>query len=192
MDLTIIRDRILNRSGSSMQPEEIDDEINFAQSTYIQPLAKLQTEAQYTTIATDETVPLISIATDIYEITSINDISTGFPLNVPLLKSKDSGATYGARKYGDNLFLQSITAGVVLNVAYDCKLKRLGAGVDEVTTPEIEERWHDLYYLGALALIIPEKYYPLFQDRLSAFSRERTRQTKWLGGSAKIKLREVF
>ena len=193
MDLTQIRDRIMKITGHK-DADDVDDEINMVQRQYIQPAAKLQATAQYTTIAQNEAIPLASIATNIHEITQISDITAGanFPTPVPLLKGKDVGGLYGARKYGNTVHLRHIGAGTVLSVAYEQRLQDLGGGEGRVTTPEIEERWHDLYWLGALALIIPEKHYPLFKDRLDAYGKERTRQTKWLGGSARIKLREVF
>lgn len=192
MDLTQIRDRIMKITGHK-DADDVDDGINMVQRQYIQPAAKLQATAQYTTIAQDEAIPLASIATNIHEITQIRDITAGanFPIPVPLLKGKDVGGLYGARKYGDIVYLRHIRAGTVLDVAYEQRLRDLGGGAEQVTTPDIDEGWHDLYWLGALGVMMPEKHYPLFKDRLDAYNKERTRQTKWLGGSARIKLRGV-
>ena len=191
MDLTQLRDRVfkklsLIRNVPRLNADDIDDEINMAQRQYIQLAAKLQAMAEYTTTAQDEAALLSDIAPDIYRITQINDITQNYPAEVPLLKSKDSSLIYGARLYAGILHLQGITAGRRLEVAYEQRLKDLGEGSLEVTIPEIDERWHDLYWLGALALIVPTMYYQLFTDRLNAFRKERARETSWLGGKARI------
>ena len=191
MDLTQLRDRVfkklsLIRNVPRLNADDIDDEINMAQRQYIQPAAKLQAMAEYTTTAQDEAALLSDIAPDIYRITQINDITQNYPAEVPLLKSKDSALIYGARLYAGILHLQGIAAGRRLEVAYERRLKDLGEGSLDVTTPEIDEQWHDLYWMGALALILPEMHYPLFADRLNAFRKERAVETSWLGSKAKI------
>jgi len=194
MDLTQLRNRVLKKLSvvgnvPRLNADDIDDEINMAQRQYIQPVAKLQAMAEYTTTARDEAALLSDIAPDIYRITQISDITQNYPAEVPLLKSKDSDRIYGARLYAGILHLQGIAAGRRLEVAYERRLTDLGEGSLDVTTPEIDERWHDLYWLGALALIAPEMYYQLFTDRLIAFRKERASETSWPGGKARINLR---
>lgn len=184
MDLTQLRDRVFRRlKNPYIDTEDIDDEMNMVQRAYIQPVARLQKSTTYTTTEDNEEVELAALAPDIYHITFITDNGR----EVPLLKSRDIG-NYGARVYGDKLSLQGIGAGQVLAIDYEKQLKSLGLNEGEVTEPEIEEQWHDLYWLGALAMLEPERYYPVFQDRLREFKFDRNKKCRVHGGRIKHRL----
>ena len=56
-------------------------------------------------------------------------------------------------------------------------LASIGEGLNEVIVPEIPDQWHDLYWIRG-SMINPERYYGLFQDRLTEFKRERIREAR--------------
>lgn len=187
MDLTEIRNRAM-RVTDHLNVDDVDAEINMVQRQYIQPLAKIPGEVTYTTLEANEEIDVATdLAEDVYLFNFIRDITLdnrGSP--VPLLKDSDASA-YGARYHNGKLAFLGVGAERKLLIAYYKRLANIGEGPNEVIVPEIPEQWHDLYWLGAAAMINPERYYGLFQDRLTEFKRERTRDTRPYG--ARINLR---
>jgi hypothetical protein len=189
MDLTQIRDIVFRKTkGLTSKPDvfDIDDALSMTHNTYIQPAAKIPETADYVTTAENETVKLASIAEDIYRIDSVQDV-TGSDRgpNIALLNTEDTQG-YGVRREGDTVYFQGIGSGVKVRFRYQKKLKMLGTGEGQVTTPEIDERWHDLYWLGVVAML-DFNAYPFFQDRLSMFESERDRELRPRGRRIKAR-----
>jgi len=187
MDLTEIRNRVM-KVTDHLNVDDVDAEINMVQRQYVQPVAKIPGEATYTTLEDNEELDVAAdIADDVYLFNFIRDITLdnrGSP--VPLLKDSDT-RTYGARYHNGKLALLGIGEGRKLLIAYYKRLASIGEGLNEVIVPEIPEQWHDLYWIGAAAMINPERYYGLFQDRLREFKLERIRDARPYG--ARINLR---
>ncbi len=132
-----------------------------------------QTAAITVTYVAEERLPLSDLAADIYEIDYIRDITRGLPgLDVSLLEPYDNFRYQGVQLYNGVLKFRNIDARSVLRFYYYQRLSRLGSGPGEVDVPEIDARWHDLYWKGAIAQFDETKY-PLFMNRLSAFELER-------------------
>lgn len=170
MELTEIRDAVMERTGI-VNPYTIDDAINAVQTAYIQPI-----ERQFKTAShkvEDSTATLSDVADDIYRI----DRVVKGKEKVPLLNPNDQSDEYGVRQEGDTLHFQSIKKGSNLEFHYEKKLKRLGSGPDEVTVPEIDEGWHMLYWMGAVAMLDSE-FFQVFEERLERYRQERVRLTR--------------
>lgn len=167
---------------------KVDDEINMVQRQYIQPVAKIPGDVLHTTTEADEELDVATdIAADVYRLNFIRDITInerGTP--VPLLMDSKTSA-YGARYHNGMLFLSGVQAERDLFIAYYRRLSPLGEGAGEVIVPEIPEQWHDLYWMGAAAMIVPERFYQFFVDRLREFERERTRETRPLGSRMNVR-----
>lgn len=176
MDLTEIRNRVMRVTGHR-DVDDIDSEINMVQRQYIQPIAKVTKEVVYTTVDANETVDVKgSIADDLYVINFIRDITAreaGTP--VPLL-GDSTDSRFGARYHNGELEFVGIPAVRKLLISYYKLLKDLDER--DAIVPEIPEQWHDLYWMGAAAMLSPERFFSLFQDRLLEFKRERTKQTR--------------
>jgi len=122
----------------------------------------------------EDSMLLTTIASDIYKITAIKEvIGAGIYGDIPF-RSFEDGDRIGVRLYNDRLYFQGIPAGTPLAVHYWKTLSELGSGSGQVATPEIPAQWHDLYWLGALALLRPAEWYSQFAARLDAFTQEMT------------------
>lgn len=190
MDLTQIRD-IVFRKTKRFNPDiyDIDDALKLVHDTHIQPIAKVQGTADRTTTESDESVLLTTIASDVYRnrIDFIRNVSsTDRGPEIPLLNANNT-QDYGVRISAGTVYFQGIESGVKARFYYQKKLKSLGIGTDRVTTPEIEEQWHDLYWLGAVAML-DVNYYPMFQDRLTKFKHEVERDLRPRGGKIKARV----
>jgi hypothetical protein len=187
MELTEIRNRVMNITGH-LDVDYIDAEINMVQRQYIQLVARIPGEVTHTTSEDNEELDVAAdIAGDVYLFNFIRDIT----LNnrgalVPLLKDSDASA-YGARYHNGKLALLGVGEGRKLLIAYYKRLADIGEGAGEVIVPEIPEQWHDLYWLGAAAMINPERYYALFQDRLRDFKLERISESRPHGQRQKVR-----
>lgn len=121
---------------------------------------------------TEDSIRLTSLASDIYQITAIKQILTGGGYGeIPFLPYDDADS-FGIRLYNDRLYFQGVTEGTALAFHYWKALSELGTASGQVTTPEIDARWHDLYWLGALAMLLPEKWLVQFDNRLEAYKRD--------------------
>ena len=202
MDLTILRNHVFNRLRQVphlMQlPEvdDIDDILNHVQETYIQPVAKVEgivdvelpaegkewIEPQHfdgvpRVFAFEGFCYIEDIAKDVYEIAHIRDITKGLPgLDVPLLDFADNWTYEGVQEYSGMVYFRNIPNNTLLRFQYFKKLRPLGTGEEETTVPDIDPRWHDLYWMGAVGQY-SENILPLFMDRLERFDRERTEKT---------------
>lgn len=187
MDLTQIRDIIIRKTKAS-NPDvfDIDDALSMVHDTYIQPVAKILASADYTTTAENEAVELASIADDIYRIDSVQNVTASDRgPDICLLNAGDTQG-YGVRQKGDMLYFQGLGSGIKARVHYQKRLKKLGTGEDQVLTPAIDEQWHDLYWLGAVAMLDLNAY-AFFQDRLASFKAERERELRPRGGKIKAR-----
>ena len=171
MEFTEIRDIALKKTGATI--EDVEDALRFIHNSYIQPSAKIQKTAEYTVSA--ESVSLSDIADDIYKINWVK--AKG---EVPLLNDDDT-ESYGVRRYGDTVYFQHINTGTVLTISYQQRLKGIG------DIPEIEEEWHDLYWLGAVAVLDLE-FMPIFLERLSEFRNYMIRKSRPAGFRVKQRL----
>lgn len=177
MDLVEIRNRVM-RIVHNRNVDDIDAEINMVQRQYIQPVALVPGEKLHTTQTANETIDLPG---DAYRLNFIHDTTIADRgSNVPLLKDSDTNA-YGARYHSGKLILLGIAAGRNLQIAYYRRLHDLGEGAGEVLTPGIPEQWHDLYWLGAVAMFDMDRFYILFQDRLREFKLDRINETRPYG-----------
>ncbi len=185
MDLTEIRNRVMRRAGVQLV-DDVDDEINMVQRQYIQPVAAIHEEAEYETTEADEEIVLTALANDIYRLNYIIDITHhDRGISVPLLHESRT-EKIGARRQGSKIRFVGIQAERKLLVAYHKQLKELGTMAGQVSEPEIPEQWHDLYWMGALSMFIPD-YFPIFQDRLREFKLERKLEGKPYGMPMKVR-----
>ena len=114
------------------------------------------------------------VATDIYRIQFISDITTGTRWrNIPLLRDFDTGAA-GIRFFNSKFYFHGVSPGRTFLVGYHKVLTDLSVAHQE---PEIDERWHDLYWLGAIAMTDPDLY-PQFVERLKAFREDRLEESR--------------
>jgi len=167
------------RTTAHLNVDDIDAEINIVQRQYIQPLARLPGEATCTTLEANQGVDMAAeIAADIYRLNFVRDITFSSRGRVMPLLGDSSTNAYGARYHNGRLVFVGVPAGRKLLITYYRLLTTLGEGTDEAIVPDIPEVWHDLYWLGAAAMINPERYYPLFQDRLREFKLDRISETR--------------
>ena len=132
-------------------------------------------EVSYTA---EEIVDVADFATDIYEFDMIRDLTHGLPgREVRLLRSHNLRDRSGVLLYDDQLYFREIERNRIFRFFYFRKLSRLGPGAGEVTTPEIDPRWHDLYWLGALTQF-DERTVPIFMAKLNDFTVEREDKTR--------------
>jgi len=175
MDLTEIRDIVMMKTHN-YNVDETDDAIRLVQRTYIQPIARLNKTATYTTDGSDS-ININKVANDIYKINQVVDGKNTIPLvNV------DEVDRYGIRRDGNTLHFQGISSGRELRFHYQAQLNELNA---DHTVPDIDEDWHDLYWLGAAAIIKPDMF-PLFQDRLTYFKNQMVRKDRPRGTRARV------
>jgi len=179
MDLTEIRNRVMRRAGVQLV-DDVDDTINMVQRQYIQPIAAIHEEVEHETTEADEEIDMTALASDIYRLNYIIDITHhDRGMGVPLLHESHTGKI-GARRQGGKIRFVGIQAERKLFIAYHKQLKELGTMSGQVSEPEIPEQWHDLYWMGALSMFIPD-YFPIFQDRLREFKLERKLEGKNYG-----------
>ena len=188
MDLTQIRDIVFRKTkGLNPDVDDIDDALKLVHDTYIQPIAKVQDTADYTTTEEDESVLLTAIAADVYRIDFIRKVtSTDRGPDIPFLNANNT-QDYGVRLNAGTVYFQGIESGVIARFYYQKKLKSLGSATDQATTPEIDEQWHGLYWLGAVAML-DLNLYPMFQDRLTEFKHEAERDLRPRGGKIKARV----
>ena len=122
---------------------------------------------------TEDSVLKTAIASDLYRMAAVKIIlSGGSYTDIPLLPYSDADHT-GLRQYNDRIYFQGIVAGQMLAIQYWRKLSDLGTATGQVSTPQIDEQWHDLYWMGALSMLRPQEWMGQFLDRLDAFKRDR-------------------
>ena len=178
MELTIIRDRILNRlrDVNLINSSTIDEEINMVQRQYIQPVARLPGVAEYTTTKFDETVDKNTIAEDIYRFNIVTLTNTREEVRILLLDDYHIDGK-GVRPVGNQVYFQNMKEGQELRFYYFKRLRDLGEGEDQIQVPDIEDQWHDLYVMGVLATWLPD-YYPMFREQLESFRKDRMEETR--------------
>lgn len=171
MDLAEIRDRIM-RKTHVQNVDELDADINLVQRQYIQPLARVINYLEHVTEDQDDEVDLPE---DYYKLHWARDITdTRRGMDIPMI-SDSKGDRKGIRIANPKMQFLGIMPDRRIQVAYRKLLSDLGPG-GGVTEPEIPELWHDLYWLGVLAIQQPEGFFELFQDRLTAFKVEQENQ----------------
>lgn len=185
MDLTDLRQRVIRETRVlPMLPsiEDIDDALNMVQRTYIQPIAKVECTSTYTTTESDH-LEFVKI-TDMYQLRFVQDETAGTPgFSVTILNQDETSGMEGDRSQGirlhsDTFYIQNYDAGTKFKFYYYSRLKDLGTGTAETTVPEINEQWHDLYWLGAASWLYPQNQMLLnsFYQRLDAFRADRLKR----------------
>ena len=155
--------------------------VNYDAGSMIFDAGEPDVTADYTSVVV---VSLTDIANDIHRINFIADITNGTRWdNVNLLLDFDA-CSHGVRVSNGKVYFHGITEGRTLLFGYHVKLTDLSA---TNVTPEIDEQWHDLYWLGAAAMINPERYYALFQDRLREFKLDRISESRPHGQKLRVK-----
>lgn len=184
MDLTNLRQRVIRETRLLPTPpsvEDIDDAINMVQRTYIQPLAKVEMTKAYTTTSDDEETYTI---TDMYQVRFVKDETGGTPgtpvtiLNQDETEGNEGDRYQGVRLYGDAFTIHQYDRGTRLKFYYHRRLSDLGTGAGDTTEPQINEQWHDLYWLGAASWFYPQNQMLLnsFYQRLEAFRADRLKR----------------
>jgi len=176
MELTEIRDLVIRKTGKN-DIDDVDDAISLVHKTYIQPAARIIKSFTYTTGQAEE-IDLTDLAQDIYKIVQVD--CNGVPLSLLNLNETDK---FGVRRDGDKIYFQGVGSGKKLTFRYQAKLKELNK---DNPVPEIDEDWHDLYWLGAVA-ILDLNWYALFQERLAKFKYEMFRKNRPRGGRVRVK-----
>ena len=123
-----------------------------------------------------EVIDKADLASDIYKIEFIRDITNGLPGTDVAFVSSDDTLFKGVQETDGKLYFREIKAGSVYRFYYWKKLPRIGTAAGEVLTPEIPEQWHDLYWMGAVAQFIPD-YLAVFMGRLGDFASDRRDKT---------------
>lgn len=175
MDLTQLRERTLRGVANAqilVTLEDVDDALNMVQRQFIQPEARMEATALYVTQELDN-VEYVQI-TDLYELRFIKDETEAQPgTDVAILNSYDSYRA-GVRRFADTFYLQRMGPNRKFRFFYYQILPDLG-----VTSPYpvIDERWHDLYWMGAVAHLDPTNptMMGIFRDRLIEYRNERRR-----------------
>lgn len=181
MDLTELRQRVLRETRTLPDPpttEDVDDALNLVQRTYLQSIARLRASATYTTVIEGlDTVPVATVASDIYELRTVKDETNDkFATDVPIL-AEDDVDHFGIRRYGDTFYLQRMAPGRTLRWYYFQLLRALGGTVQ---TPDLPESFHDVYWLGAASYLNPgnNMLAQTFRDQLDNFRTARMRQQR--------------
>lgn len=163
--------------GPVPSPEEMKTAIDAVQRMYIQPVAKIRATADYTTTKGSDSVDLSLIADDIYKINFIQDV-TSEPVGVDILVEDDT-LGYGIRLSGDTVHFQRVSAGKTFRFFYEKRLRNLGPNENETRVPDIGEDWHDLYWLGVVALLDPNPVKEArFREKLDEFRYESARRSR--------------
>jgi len=182
VELVELRNRVfreLRTQHPKLLPEEIDDALNATQQVYIQPVARERAKATHTISSAEhqaKQLALGDVMIDLYELDFVKDETHGLPGTTVSVLSPSDAQHAGIRIIGDTLYLFGQSAGNVLAFYYFRKLKDLGTATEQVTVPEIDERWHDLYWLGAVVdLVAGHARTEQFFTRLAEFRAERQR-----------------
>ena len=183
MHLTEIRERVHRQTAWMPEAptwEDIDAALSQVQYMYIQPVAKVRETADYT--PTDEEVSLADVASDIYRLDFVQDITNGADSTTTIDILNDDDLTgYGIRLLGDDsIVLQNVSLGRTLRFFYQKRLRDLGTYAGMVAEPDIDPQWHDLYWMGAVAEF-DERRAARFYDRLEAFKRDRNKRRRPAG-----------
>jgi hypothetical protein len=134
-----------------------------------------QTDAVTVNYTTENSIKLTDIAADIYLLSAVKWVNGGNRYaEIPLLPAEDS-ISAGLRRYNDRVYLQGYPGEMHLAVQYWRLLSDFGTATGQITTPQIAALWHDLYWVGALAVLNPTGYMALFLNRLEAYEREQHR-----------------
>lgn len=180
MELIEIRNRVikeLKKRKLDYDIDDIDDAVNTVNRQHIQPVALLGKQVEYTTTEDNEEIAISTLGTDIYKIDFVRDVSYYEPgSRIEVINTEDTLLERCIRRTENTLYLYNIDAGTKLNFYCHQKLKKIGPGEGETLTPEINEAWHDLYWLGALAEF-DISILPVFMQRLSVFTSDRREKT---------------
>lgn len=200
MDLTEIRNRVLKKLPD-LDSFDVDDYINMVQRSHIQPYARVQREIDQVVEVTEIILGYgltdygnspygaaeINSPPDLYKVIYMHEVSNSNDIKeLPIINEKDK-YSYGIRMFNDKIYLQAKPGTYTVRMGYHKKLKDLGPGNNKVTVPEIEDIWHDLYWLGVLALENEAQYGNRFFRLLEDFKLERLRKVN--PGTRKVKQR---
>lgn len=164
--------------GPEPTPEEIKTALDAIQRLSIQPVAKVRGTADYTTTKASDSVPLSAVATDIYKINMVTEVTDGRGRDIGLVNEDDFLST-GVRRSADTLYFQGIEAGKTVRLYYEKRLRPLGRDTGQVSTPDIDADYHDLYWLGVAGFLDPDPVQELrFRERLGEFTALRDRATR--------------
>ena len=153
--------------------------MDYEAGTFTFPSTHADVTADYETLVVERTS---DIATDIYELNFISDVTDGtrWP-GVNLLNDFETQEP-GIRRHNDRLYFHSINGERTLKIGYHKEITDLS---ETNATPEIDAQWHDLYWLGACAMIDPQ-YYGLFTDRLREYKLEVLSESRPHGQKMKV------
>lgn len=154
--------------------------VDYDNGTLTFAVAEAGVTADYTNVVV---VALSTIATDIYRINFIVDITSSTIWNNVNNLPDFEAEKPGVRLFNDKVYFHGLAEDRTLLFGYHKKLTDLSATNQ---TPEIEEQWHDLYWLGGIALIDLNRM-PLFLDRLREFKLDRLDEVRPHGQKLKIK-----
>jgi hypothetical protein len=135
--------------------------------------------ADYESMVVEDTT---NIATDVYRINSVMDVTDGSRWNGVNLLSDFKGDGCGIRQHNDKLYFHGIDGDRTLLFNYHKTLTDLS---ESNATPTIPSQWHDLYWLGAASMINPD-FFALFTDRLEAYKLDIVEETRPRGQRLKV------
>lgn len=158
---------LYDASGEEIEEDDANyPEVDYDAGTLQFGAVEADVTADYMNVVVTD---LADIASGIYRISFVADMTTGTRWQEQALLNDFYTEGYGVRLFNNKLYFHGMPEGRTLLIGYYRRLSDLDElGVRE---PEIDAQWHDLYWLGAIAMIEPQ-YYALFMDRLREFKME--------------------
>ena len=171
---------LYDASGGEIEEDDANyPTIDYDAGSIVFAIAEPDVTADYTNVVV---TTLTDIATDVYRINFIADITSGTRWdNVEMLPDFDADGP-GVRLSNGKLYFHGINEDQTFLIGYHVKLTDLSA---TNATPEIDEQWHDLYWMGAVAMLNPQ-YMPMFLDRLKEFKLDRIAESRPHGRRMKV------